>query len=77
MTTEYVVIDLSYRVAYLVDDQGVAQLAASETTRSTVGPTLADWGYRFAPNSAWEVTDILNAIDAMRRPVERMESVSG
>jgi len=69
----HVLVDLSLRVAYLVDDQGTAQLAQSGVTRSSARDALADWGYEFAPNSEWEITDILNAIDAVRRPVELKE----
>lgn len=66
----HVKIDLAYRVAYLVNDDGVAQLAESNTTRSTVDDVLASWGYVRAADGAWEITDILNAIDAVRFPVE-------
>lgn len=66
----YVKVDLAYRVAYLVDDQGVTQRLQSGTTRSNVHVALESWGYAFAPDSHWEATDILNAIDAMQRPVE-------
>lgn len=65
----YVQIDLSYRVAYLMDDEGTAQLAASGVTRSSVKATLASWGYVLTPDGKWETTDILNAIDAVRRDV--------
>lgn len=70
----YVKVDLAYRVAYLVDDQGTAERAQSGVTRSSVGCALADWGYEFTPGSVWEITDILNAIDAVRRPVRQMGS---
>ena len=68
----YVKIDLGYRVAYLVDDQGVTQLAASDTTRSSVDDVLACWGYARTSDGTWETTDILNAIDAVRFPVEAL-----
>lgn len=40
----YVKIDLAYRVAYLMDDEGTAQLAQSGVTRTTVDDALASWG---------------------------------
>jgi hypothetical protein len=70
----YVKVDLAYRVAYLVDDQGIAQRAQSDVTRSSAGRVLDDWGYEFTPGSVWEITDILNAIDAVRRPVQQIGS---
>lgn len=63
-------VDLSYRVAYLLDERGVAQAATSGVTRSTVGDALADWGYARVSDSEWEPVDILNAIDAMQCAVE-------
>lgn len=66
----HVKIDLGYRVAYLVDASGVTQLATSNTTRSTVDDVLASWGYARTRDGKWETTDILNAIDAVRCPVE-------
>ena len=63
-------IDLAYRVAYLLDDAGVTQLARSGVSKSTVNVALADWGYTLAPGSTWQCTDILNAIDAVERVVE-------
>lgn len=65
----YVKIDLSYRVAYLMNDDGIAELAASNTTRSTVDGVLASWGYARTSDGTWETTDVLNAIDAVRFPV--------
>lgn len=65
----HVKVDLAYRVAYLVDDQGITQLAQSGTTRSTVDDVLTSWGYARTRDGKWEPTDILNAIDAMRHPV--------
>lgn len=70
----HVLIDLSYRVAYLVDDEGDAQLAQSGVTRSTVDDALASWGYARVPDSEWECVAILNAIDAVRCSVERTEN---
>lgn len=67
-------VDLAYRVAYLLDDQGEAQAAQSGVTTSTVGGALASWGYACVPGSAWECADILNAIDAMQRAVEPIGS---
>lgn len=66
----HVKVDLAYRVAYLVNDQGEAQLAQSGTTRSNVDDVLASWGYARVRDGEWEPTDILNAIDAMRFRVE-------
>lgn len=66
----YVKVDLAYRVAYLVDDQGVDQRWQSGITKSNVNVALESWGYTLMPGSHWEATDILNAIDAMQRPVE-------
>jgi hypothetical protein len=63
-------IDLAYRVAYLLDERGVAQAATSGVTRSTVGSALANWGYALVRDSEWEPVDILNAIDAVQRVVE-------
>lgn len=72
----HVKVDLSYRVAYLVDDQGDIQMAASNTTRTSVDGVLASWGYARTPSGEWEVTDILNAIDAVRFPVQRVNQDS-
>lgn len=69
----YVKIDLAYRVAYLMDDQGAAQLAQSGVTRTTVDDTLASWGYARVPGGKWIPTDILNAIDAVRFDVAPTE----
>lgn len=69
----HVKIDLGYRVAYLVDDQGVAQLATSGVTRRGVDDVLASWGYARTSN-VWETTDILNAIDAVQCMVEPIGS---
>lgn len=63
-------IDLVYRVAYLLDDEGVAQAAQSSVTRSSVKAVLASWGYACTPGSEWECTDILNAIDAVERQIQ-------
>lgn len=71
----YVQVDLAYRVAYLMDDDGVAQLATSGTTRSNVKTALAAWGYTLTSDGVWETTDILNAIDAVRHPVEPTKKV--
>lgn len=68
----HVKIDLAYRVAYLVDDEGVVQLAQSGVTRRSVDTALAGWGYARVPEGKWEPTDILNAIDAVRFPVESL-----
>lgn len=62
----HVKIDLAYRVAYLMDDQGTAQLVQSGVTRTTVDNMLASWGYARVPGGRWAPTDILNAIDAVR-----------
>lgn len=70
-------IDLAYRVAYLVDDQGTAQLAQSGVTCSSVDDALAGWGYARTPNGEWKITDILNAIDAVEFPVERARTRVG
>lgn len=66
----YVQIDLGYRVAYLMNDLGEAQAAQSSVTRSSVDDVLTSWGYVRTRNGKWETTDILNAIDAVRFPVE-------
>lgn len=67
----YVKVDLGYRVAYLVDDEGVTQLAASGVTpRLGLDDALASWGYALTPSHEWELTDILNAVDAVRHLVE-------
>lgn len=66
----HVKIDLAYKVAYLVDDQGDVHRTQSSTSRSNVDDALASWGYAYVPGSRWEITDILNAIDAVQRPVE-------
>lgn len=68
----YVKVDLAYRVAYLVDDQGDVQLATSNTSRSNVDGVLASWGYARTACGKWETTDILNAIDAVRFPVRQV-----
>ena len=67
-------VDLAYRVAYLLDDQGEAQLARSGVSRSGVDDALRDWGYALAPGSEWKCTDILNAIDAVERAVQPVGS---
>lgn len=66
----YVKIDLAYRVAYLVDDQGVDQRWQSGTSKSNVDTVLKSWGYALTSDTPWTPTDILNAIDAVQRPVE-------
>lgn len=66
----HVKVDLAYKVAYLIDNRGEVQLAQSGTSMSNVAAVLASWGYACVPESKWECTDILNAIDAMQRPVE-------
>lgn len=66
----YVKIDLGYRVAYLVDDDEVTQLATSGVTWRGIDDVLASWGYARTRDGKWETTDILNAIDAVRYPVE-------
>lgn len=68
----YVKVDLAYRVAYLVDDRGIIRLAASGTSKSNVDGVLTSWGYARTPWGEWETTDILNAIDAVRYPVQRV-----
>lgn len=68
----YVKVDLAYRVAYLVDDQGNIRLAASGTSKSNVDGVLASWGYARTTCGEWETTDILNAIDAVRFPVKQL-----
>ena len=73
----HVKIDLGYRVAYLVDDQGTTQLAQSNTTTSSVDKVLTSWGYARTRDGRWETTDILNAIDAVRWPVELVEVGDG
>jgi precorrin-6B methylase 1 len=67
-------VDLAYRVAYLLDNQGESQAAQSSVTTSTVDPVLASWGYTRVRDAKWECTDILNAIDAMQCVVERIGS---
>lgn len=66
----YVKIDLAYRVAYLVDDQGVDQQWQSGTSKSNVDAVLESWGYALTSDTHWMPTDILNAIDAVQRSVE-------
>lgn len=66
----HVKIDLAYRVAYLVNDRGEVELWSSGTTRSTVDATLASWGYARVADGEWETTAILDAVDAVRFPVE-------
>lgn len=73
----YVKIDLGYRVAYLVDDQGVTQLAQSGTTKSSVDNVLARWGYERTRDGKWQTTDILNAIDAVYWLVEPVKVGDG
>lgn len=68
----YVKVDLAYRVAYLVDDQGEVQLATSGTSKSNVDGVLASWGYARTACGEWEPVDILNAIDAVRFPVRQL-----
>lgn len=72
----HVKVDLAYKVAYLVDDEGTAQLAQSSTSKSNVDSVLATWGYARTRDGRWEPTDILNAIDAVRFPVEPREVVT-
>jgi hypothetical protein len=73
----HVKVDLAYRVAYLVDGAGDVLAAQSGVTRSTVDDVLKTWGYARTRDGEWEVTDILNAIDAVQFPVERLnEAVS-
>lgn len=67
-------IDLAYRVAYLLDDQGVTQLSESGVSRSTIQAALARWGYALVSGDEWECADILNAIDAVERVVEPVGS---
>jgi hypothetical protein len=68
----HVKVDLAYKVAYLVDNRGEVQLAQSGTSTSNVAGALASWGYAYTPGSVWECVDILNAIDAVQRPVQPM-----
>ncbi len=70
----HVKIDLGYRVAYLVDDQGSAQLATSGVTWRGIDDVLTSWGYARTRDGEWETTDILNAIDAVQHAVELVGS---
>lgn len=63
-------VDLAYRVAYLLDDQGEVQQARSGISRSTVDVALAEWGFTLASTGVWKCADILNAIDAVEHAVE-------
>lgn len=69
----HVKIDLGYRVAYLVDEQGTTQLATSGVTWRGIDSVLTSWGYARTSN-VWETTDILNAIDAVQCTVEPIGS---